>query len=39
MWAYLSHYLWIIIGVEIFIRPYGFDLAAAAPITLVVCEI
>jgi len=39
MWAYLSHYLWIIISVELFVRPNRLDLAYAAPITLAGCEV
>ena len=39
MWAYLSHYLWIIIAVDVFVRPNKFDFAIAAPITLVGCEL
>ena len=39
MWAYLSHYLWIVIAVAIFVRPYKLDFSAAAPICFIFTEI
>ena len=39
MWAYLTHYLWIIIFVKNVIIVYKFDLKAAAPLTFIGTEI
>lgn len=35
MWAYLTHYFWIIVCVTYVVRPYKLDFAQAVPITLV----
>jgi len=39
MWAYLTHYLWIILFVKNVIIVYKFDLKAAAPLTFIGTEI
>ena len=38
MWAYLSHYMWIVIVCQIFVRPFNMDFGPAAIINLVVSE-
>ena len=39
MWAYLTHYLWIIICVKYVIIPYKLDYAQAVPITFVLTQL
>lgn len=38
MWAYLTHYVWIVIFVRWVVLPYKFDYAAAAPATFIGAE-
>ena len=39
MWAYLSHYLWIVIVAYYIVRPYKLDFAVAAPVTWMGTEV
>lgn len=39
MWAYLTHYFWIIICVRYVINPYKLDFSQAVPLTLLLAEI
>ena len=39
MWAYLSHYLWIVIVVYYVVRPYKLDFSVAAPVTWMGTEV
>jgi len=39
MWAYLSHYLWIAVLAQAFVRPLKLDFWPAAPLLLVGTEI
>ena len=39
MWAYLSHYLWIMIIVHYFCRPLGISFAGHVIFSVIGCEI
>ena len=39
MWAYLSHYLWIVITVALVVLPNKLDFSVAAPVTWIGTEI